>query len=108
MPLHRCVPSGLKRMQKTCFYVYSPWGEGWIQLPILGRFHVLNALAAISVAGAYGISFDSMQTALKHMPSIPGRLELIRTFNQRRVFIDYAYAGGVGIGLEYIAFMGKG
>ena len=77
--------------KKTCFYVYSPWGEGWIQLPILGRFHVLNALAAISVAGAYGISFESMQTALKHMPSIPGRLELIRTFNQRRVFIDYAH-----------------
>ena len=43
-----------------------------------------NTLAAISVAGAYGISFELMQTALKHMPSIPGRLELIRTFNQRR------------------------
>ena len=50
-----------------------------------------NALAAISVAGAYGISFELMQTALKRMPSIPGRLELIRTFNQRRVFIDYAH-----------------
>ena len=75
----------------TCFYVYSPWGEGWIQLSLLGRFHVANALAAMSVAGAYGISFESIQTAFKRMSSIPGRLELIRTFNKRRVFIDYAH-----------------
>ena len=79
------------RAKGTCFYVYSPWGEGWIQSPLLGRFHVANALAAISVAGAYGISFESIKNAFKGIASIPGRLELIRTFHQRRVFIDYAH-----------------
>ncbi len=79
------------RAKGTCFYVYSPWGEGWIHLPLLGRFHVVNALAAMSVAGSCGISFEAMQAAFKRVPSIPGRLELIRTFSQRRIFIDYAH-----------------
>jgi UDP-N-acetylmuramoyl-L-alanyl-D-glutamate--2,6-diaminopimelate ligase len=79
------------RPKGTCFYMYSPWGEGWIHLPLLGRFHVANALAAMSVGGSYGLSFKAMQAAIKRVPSIPGRLELIRTYNQRRVFIDYAH-----------------
>ncbi|OUX38321.1 MAG: UDP-N-acetylmuramoyl-L-alanyl-D-glutamate--2,6-diaminopimelate ligase [Kiritimatiellaceae bacterium TMED266] len=73
------------------FELVTPWGEGQVRLSLMGRFHVANALAAVAVAGHAGLSFKQIKQGLKGMGSIPGRLELVRSFRGRQVFVDYAH-----------------
>jgi len=78
-------------MKGTSFYLNSPWGNGIIKMPLLGKFNVDNALAAIAVTGAYGLPFSLIQKSLKNISYVPGRLELVRSFKKRFVFLDYAH-----------------
>ena len=78
-------------MKGISFYLNSPWGSGVIKMPLLGKFNVDNALAAVAVAGAYGLPFSLIQKSLKNISYVPGRLELVRSFKKRFVFIDYAH-----------------
>jgi len=74
----------------TAFHLQSPWGGGPIQMRLLGRFNVYNALASIAVAGNLGVSFDEMREVLQCMPPVPGRLEPVPCpFG--KVFVDYAH-----------------
>ena len=75
----------------TCFHLSSPWGERKIELNLLGRFNISNALAAFAVGGVCGISLDRMATSLGNIQSIPGRLELVPNRKHRKVFVDYAH-----------------
>jgi UDP-N-acetylmuramoyl-tripeptide--D-alanyl-D-alanine ligase len=40
--------------------VVTPWGAAVIDLPLLGHGHLANALAAMTVAGEYGVPLDAM------------------------------------------------
>ena len=73
------------------FELVTPWGAGRVRLPLMGRFHVGNALAAVAVAGHAGVSFKQLKRGLREMVSVPGRLELVRRFRGRQVFVDYAH-----------------
>ena len=75
----------------TCFHLSSPWGERKIELNLLGRFNISNALAAFAVGGVCGIDLDRMATSLGNIQSIPGRLELVPNRKHRKVFVDYAH-----------------
>ena len=75
----------------TRFLVHTPWGEAKIQLQLLGRFNIHNALAAISVGGLSGISLGVMTQSLAHIASIPGRLEQVPNRRHKQVFVDYAH-----------------
>jgi UDP-N-acetylmuramoyl-tripeptide--D-alanyl-D-alanine ligase len=44
--------------------VTTPWGAAAVDVPLLGRGHLANALAAIAVAGEYGVPFDIMAERL--------------------------------------------
>jgi UDP-N-acetylmuramoyl-L-alanyl-D-glutamate--2,6-diaminopimelate ligase len=75
----------------TRFHVATPWGEADVQLQLLGRFNIHNALAALTAGGACGIDVQVMAAALKEIPTIPGRLELVKNRKNRRIFVDYAH-----------------
>jgi UDP-N-acetylmuramoyl-L-alanyl-D-glutamate--2,6-diaminopimelate ligase len=62
-----------------------------VRLPLIGRFNVLNSLAAIAAASAIGIEVRSAVVALANAPHVPGRLEAAPVKRQYRVFIDYAH-----------------
>lgn len=59
-------------------------------LPMLGRFNVYNALAAISVAHHYGVGLETCKKALEKVKGIPGRMEVVidKPFT---VIVDYAH-----------------
>ena len=40
--------------------VTTPWGAAAVDVPLLGRGHLANALAAMAVAGEYGVPLDAM------------------------------------------------
>jgi len=60
------------------------------KLNLLGQFNISNALAAISVAQAEGISFDKIKSVLEGIKSIPGRMEIVIK-EPFMVIIDYAH-----------------
>jgi UDP-N-acetylmuramoyl-L-alanyl-D-glutamate--2,6-diaminopimelate ligase len=61
-----------------------------VDLPLIGRFNVENALGAAGAAMVAGLSLESIASGLCRAPQIPGRLERVaeRPFT---VLIDYAH-----------------
>ena len=71
--------------------VESPWGNTEIELQLIGRFNLSNALAAFAAAASIGIPVETIRTALASMKCVPGRLELVDGSKRKRVFVDYAH-----------------
>ena len=44
--------------------VTTPWGSATVELPLLGLGHLGNALAAVAIAGEYGVPLDAMTRRL--------------------------------------------
>ena len=57
-------------------------------IPLIGRFNVYNALAAVCVGLEKGISLEKISEKLANFPQAPARLERIGN-----VFIDFAHSG---------------
>jgi len=63
------------------------------EMPMIGRYNIYNALAAIGAATTLDISWQLIQEALKKMAPVPGRLERVSTVESFNVFVDYAHTG---------------
>jgi UDP-N-acetylmuramoyl-L-alanyl-D-glutamate--2,6-diaminopimelate ligase len=78
---------------------YAPRGSRWVlvigearhevKLPLIGDFNVANALAAAAAAWALGRAPAAVAHALRTLPQVPGRLEIIG--EQPTVLRDYAH-----------------
>ncbi len=62
-----------------------------VRTPLIGRFNVYNALAAIAAAAAVGIKPCDAVKALEASPQVPGRMEHVGTRDGVNVFVDYAH-----------------
>ncbi|HEV2676709.1 MAG TPA: UDP-N-acetylmuramoyl-L-alanyl-D-glutamate--2,6-diaminopimelate ligase [Aliidongia sp.] len=63
-----------------------------IELPLVGTFQAMNALAALGLAIATGIDPDRALDALTRLQGVRGRVELVATLaNDAAVFVDYAH-----------------
>lgn len=62
-----------------------------VRVPLIGRFNVANAIAAISAANAIGVSVRDAILSLGKSPQVPGRLEAVPAKRQFQVFVDYAH-----------------
>lgn len=51
------------------------FGDVTIRVPLIGLFNVYNILAAITLARALGISFTTIDKALRDLPPVAGRVE---------------------------------
>lgn len=51
------------------------FGDLTIRTPLIGKFNVYNALAAITLCKSYGVSMDTIEKALRSQPPIKGRVE---------------------------------
>lgn len=56
-----------------------------------GKFSLMNALAAATVARAFGVPPEKIAAGLDSLTSIPGRAEEVRTGHGFRVIVDYAH-----------------
>lgn len=59
-------------------------------LALPGEYNVANALAAIAVGQAYGLSHATMSDGLKKVKGVPGRFEVV-VQKPFRVVVDYAF-----------------
>lgn len=62
-----------------------------IHIPLVGKYNVLNSLAAIACASAIGIEIESIIKSLERVKPVPGRLEPVNLGQPFRIFIDYAH-----------------
>ncbi|NLJ99899.1 MAG: UDP-N-acetylmuramoyl-L-alanyl-D-glutamate--2,6-diaminopimelate ligase [Clostridia bacterium] len=74
----------------TSFTVKGPGVEKHLDLKLIGRFNVYNALAACAAAFEEGIDPHIVQKALKET-TVPGRFEIIDEGQGFAVVVDYAH-----------------
>ena len=61
------------------------------QIPLIGKFNVYNALAAICVALAEGLEISDILSWLPQAPQVAGRFELVDEGQDFAVVVDYAH-----------------
>lgn len=59
--------------------------------PLIGRFNVYNALAAIGVGSLLNIGFDSIGQSFAEFKGVPGRLQKVESDQPFSVYVDYAH-----------------
>ncbi|WP_420111758.1 UDP-N-acetylmuramoyl-L-alanyl-D-glutamate--2,6-diaminopimelate ligase [Pseudactinotalea sp.] len=81
------LPDGLR------FAVDSPLGRLDARLPMIGRFNVANALAAMAAAHHLGATAEQLLAGLRTFTGVPGRMELVpgRAEQDPRVIVDFAH-----------------
>ncbi|TCS84418.1 UDP-N-acetylmuramoyl-L-alanyl-D-glutamate--2,6-diaminopimelate ligase [Tepidibacillus fermentans] len=62
-----------------------------LQLKLVGKFNVYNALAAITVALIEGITLESIKKSLEEIDGIDGRFEPVALGQDFAVLVDYAH-----------------
>lgn len=75
----------------TSFLARTPAGEAPVTLPLIGRFNVYNALAALAVAVGEGVPLAVAVQALARAPQVPGRFERVAEARDFTVIVDYAH-----------------
>lgn len=78
-------------MKRTSFDLVTPWGRKHVDLPLLGKHNVANALCAAAVAGGLGIPLETIAQGLEALPSVPGRFEPVTGNEPFQVVVDYAH-----------------
>jgi UDP-N-acetylmuramate: L-alanyl-gamma-D-glutamyl-meso-diaminopimelate ligase len=78
---------GLSRFEVFC--ENQSWGE--FQTPLLGEFNLLNCLAVIVAADAWGVSKEQIRTALASFQNVKRRAEVRGEENGVLVIDDFAH-----------------
>lgn len=60
------------------------------EIPLIGKFNVYNAMAAITTVGALGVSLEQSANALRKVAPVSGRFEIIQR-EPFTVVVDYAH-----------------
>ncbi|WP_298748565.1 UDP-N-acetylmuramoyl-L-alanyl-D-glutamate--2,6-diaminopimelate ligase [uncultured Serinicoccus sp.] len=74
------------------FTVHAPQGEVPARLPMIGRFNVANALAAMAGAAATGVPLAELVAGLATFAGVAGRMEMVEHGDgDPRVIVDFAH-----------------
>lgn len=77
--------------EKSIFLLQTPQGEVEVRLPLMGKFNVQNAVAALAVGLAAGVSLQKGVKALEKFQGVSGRMQAISNERGLGVFVDYAH-----------------
>lgn len=81
-----------KQAGQTLFLYWKDVEQKPVELPLIGEFQALNALAAAALCLSLGMDFPSVADGLAHLKPVKGRLEYVgRTRTGATVFVDYAH-----------------
>ena len=71
--------------------IYSPWGSGQLESPLIGQFNLSNLLIVIATLGAMLKDVQPVLLALKNVHPAPGRMQKFGNKNTPLVVVDYAH-----------------
>lgn len=75
-------PEAFTRFQETSYRILTS---------LIGKYNILNALCALAVGLAEGVSEEAIAKAISSVKVIPGRLERVENDKGIYVFVDYAH-----------------
>jgi UDP-N-acetylmuramoyl-L-alanyl-D-glutamate--2,6-diaminopimelate ligase len=75
----------------TSFELHSFQGNYDVNLQLVGKFNVYNALAALGAAICEGINMEAAIRSLEKIPGVPGRIEAVNEDQPYAVIVDYAH-----------------
>lgn len=83
-------------LNKIVAEVITPWGSGFINIPLIGEFNLSNALAALTAMLATGADFKALLAVFAQVPAVKGRMEIVFDSNgdslsNKTVVVDYAH-----------------
>jgi UDP-N-acetylmuramoyl-L-alanyl-D-glutamate--2,6-diaminopimelate ligase len=70
----------------------APSGAGVVDLQLVGRFNVHNALAVIALGEGIGLDPAAVRGGLAGVPVVPGRMERIEAGQPFGVIVDFAHS----------------
>lgn len=73
------------------FLLSSFEGEIQMDLQLVGRFNIYNALAGITAALLEGIPLENIKKSLSELKSVDGRMEIVDEDQEFLVLVDYAH-----------------
>jgi UDP-N-acetylmuramoyl-L-alanyl-D-glutamate--2,6-diaminopimelate ligase len=73
------------------FRARTPKGPLEVETPLLGRFNVQNALAALGAGLALGLPEDAVQRGIATLKGVAGRMERVAAGQDFTVIVDYAH-----------------
>jgi UDP-N-acetylmuramoyl-L-alanyl-D-glutamate--2,6-diaminopimelate ligase len=62
-----------------------------VRLPLMGRFNIYNALAALASVSSMGLDLRTAVLGLANAPAVPGRMQQVPAKRKFQVFVDYAH-----------------
>lgn len=71
--------------------VYTPWGSGRVDSPLIGKFNLSNLLIVIATLGSILKDINPVLLALKNVHSAPGRMHKFGNKNTPLAVVDYAH-----------------
>lgn len=77
-----------KILENQKISIQTPKGNIELQLPLLGKHNIMNALAATAATLAVGIDLHAIKTGLEKMHPAPGRMRLYVLENNVRIIDD--------------------
>ena len=92
----------------STFVAVLPSGREEIQMRLVGRFNVYNALGALATCVGLGIPPEAAHAGLGLLESVPGRFERVPA-KTRTVLVDYAHTpDGLKTALETARYVTRG
>jgi UDP-N-acetylmuramoyl-L-alanyl-D-glutamate--2,6-diaminopimelate ligase len=70
----------------------APSGAASLELRLVGRFNVLNALAVVALGEAVGLDPAAIREGLASVPVVPGRMERVDLGQPFEVIVDFAHS----------------
>jgi UDP-N-acetylmuramoyl-L-alanyl-D-glutamate--2,6-diaminopimelate ligase len=81
-----------KATGQTLFLYWKDVEQKPVELPLIGEFQALNALAAAALCLSLGMEFPAVAGGLANLKPVKGRLEFVgKTESGAAVFVDYAH-----------------
>lgn len=78
--------------QGSHFVLVTPDGQANVQMQLIGKHNIENALTAAAVVGeTFGLSVHQIAAGLKDAQGAPGRLQAVRSGQPFAVLVDYAH-----------------
>ncbi len=69
----------------------TPWGRGYLQTPLSGRFNAFNVGASMTAVLSLGVDFAEALAAAEVLAPVVGRLQAVGDGADIRVVVDYAH-----------------
>jgi UDP-N-acetylmuramoyl-L-alanyl-D-glutamate--2,6-diaminopimelate ligase len=70
----------------------APSGSSVVDLQLVGRFNVHNALAVVALGEAVGLDPAAVREGLASVPVVPGRMERVESGQPFGVIVDFAHS----------------